>query len=130
MATPIKTKRRLSLLGALTDMRDWGSGPGLGGWGAEGAPGASATRPEPASPRRPDKEILAELHDQLLEARQANVVVSVEEGAVTLFGTVPTWEIKQQVHLLAEHVSGVREVSNQLRVGRPDPKTTYSMGSE
>ncbi|MDP2270671.1 MAG: hypothetical protein Q8N23_13615 [Archangium sp.] len=45
MATPGKSKK-LSMWGAFPDLRDWGSGPGLGGWGNEGAPGASATRPD------------------------------------------------------------------------------------
>src|SRR4051794_22635476 len=127
MATLIKGKKRLSLLGALPDKRDWGSGPGLGGWGAEGEPGASATRPEPESPRRPDAEILAALRGRLLNVRFQDVVVSVEGGAVKLTGTVLDWETKQLVHELVEEVDGVREVSNRLRVGPPDPKTTTSM---
>jgi osmotically-inducible protein OsmY len=112
--------------GAFPDMRDWGSGPGLGGWGNEGAPGASATRPD----RSADRKILDELNDRVKSTREINsidVEVRVESGDVTLVGTVPERAMRQRLEELASTVEGVKSIDNQVHLGRAD---TAAMGSE
>jgi osmotically-inducible protein OsmY len=51
-----------------------------------------------------------------------NVQVEVQNGDVTLKGTVSDYASKRQAEDIAESCSGVREVQNQLRVKREDER--------
>lgn len=113
--------RRLFSFGASPDPRDWGSGPGLGGWGAEGAPGASA-QPWPRGPKgykRSDASILEDVSERLLQRPDldcSDVELKVEQGEVFLTGTVPYREMKRGIEEVADEVPGVFDITNQLRV--------------
>ena len=113
--------RRLFSFGAAPDPRDWGGGPGLGGWGAEGEPGASA-QPWPKGPKgyqRPDASILEDVRERLLrrpDLDSSDVEIKVEQGEVFLTGTVPEREMKRGIEEVADEVPGVFDVTNHLRV--------------
>ena len=54
--------------------------------------------------------------DDYLDASE--LMIQVKQGEVTLIGTVTTREQKRRAEDLAESISGVREVSNNIRVAR------------
>lgn len=113
--------KRLFSFGADPDQRNWGSGPGLGGWGAEGVPGASA-QPYPKGPKgyhRSDARILEDVCERLMhepDIDSSEVEVKVEQGEVFLSGTVPEREMKRLIEEIAAEVPGVFDISNQLHV--------------
>jgi osmotically-inducible protein OsmY len=53
-------------------------------------------------------------HDPFVDA--SNIEVTISEGEVTLSGTVDSREAKRRAEDLAEEVSGVKDVTNQLKV--------------
>lgn len=114
------------MLGSFPDMRDWGSGPGLGGWGAEGVPGASAQRPDHTK----DKELLEVISERLRKERELDlfdVEVRADEGAITLAGSVPVRAMRHLIEHVVERTEGVTQVVNELVVSPRDPD---AMGSE
>jgi hypothetical protein len=54
--------------------------------------------------------------DDYLDASE--LTIQVKQGEVTLIGTVTTRDQKRRAEDLAESISGVREVSNNIRVAR------------
>lgn len=54
--------------------------------------------------------------DPMLDASE--ITVQVSKGEVTLSGTVPSREQKRRAEDVAERISGVKDVTNQLRVSR------------
>ena len=75
----------------------------------------------PRGYRRSDERIREDVNDRLtddsyLDASDINV--SVNDRLVTLTGTVNTRTDKRRAELVAESVTGVTDVSNQLRVNR------------
>jgi osmotically-inducible protein OsmY len=73
--------------------------------------------------RGPDDCITDEFKDQLTrrgEIDSSDVVVKVHDGEVTLTGTVKSDEAKREVEDIAKGVSGVRQVTNQIRVRSKD----------
>ena len=55
--------------------------------------------------------------DPLLDASE--IIVTVAHGEVTLSGSVTTRDQKRRAEDVAERISGVRDVTNQLRVAQP-----------
>ena len=77
----------------------------------------------PKGYKRSDERIREDLCDRLSmpgDLDASDVEVSVTGGEVTLAGTVPDRATKHEIELLADSVSGVTEVHNQLRVKRLD----------
>jgi hypothetical protein len=73
----------------------------------------------PANYMRSDERIFEDACDNLMDdwaidARE--ISVSVKEGEITLDGKVDSRKTKRRAEDLAEHVSGVRHVQNNLRV--------------
>ena len=69
--------------------------------------------------RRPDEQILAELCGRLADHGRldaSDIEVLVVDGEVTLQGTVGSRFARRLAEDLADDVTGVRDVSNQLRV--------------
>ena len=62
-------------------------------------------------------------HDSFVDASDIDVTVS--EGEVTLAGTVDSKEQKRRAEVVIEHLRGVHDVHNQLRVRRTD-QTPFS----
>lgn len=126
MATPTHKKRGFSLAGAFPDMRDWGSGPGLGGWGAEGVPGASAQRFDHTK----DREILEVISERIHNEKELDVFdveVRADEGVITLTGSVPLLAMRTLIENVVSGVEGVKKVVNELIVRPHDPD---AMGSD
>lgn len=72
---------------------------------------------------RSDERILEDLHDRLTEDPRVDargIELRVEGGEVTLSGTVTERAARHCAEDIAESVSGVRHVRNDLRVQRPD----------
>ena len=75
----------------------------------------------PKDYRRSDERVREEVcdcmtDDPMLDASEISVQVS--EGVVTLSGTVTSREQKRRAEDVAERISGVKDVTNQLRVDR------------
>jgi osmotically-inducible protein OsmY len=58
-----------------------------------------------------------------------DIEVSVNDSRVTLTGRVGSREEKRRAEGIAESVSGVTDVSNQLRIGPSVPITAYTTGA-
>jgi osmotically-inducible protein OsmY len=81
----------------------------------------------PRGYRRSDERIREDINDHLTEdwyVDPSDVEVTVNNGLVTLTGRVDSRDDKRRVEDIAESVSGVMDVSNQLRVERNIPVTT------
>ncbi|WP_165373343.1 BON domain-containing protein [Sorangium cellulosum] len=88
-------------------------GPHRGLSGARGRP--------PEGYRRPDERIREDLREQISECPDldaSDVEVKVQDGEVTLSGTVRERRFKHQIEALAERVSGVTDVRNEIRLQR------------
>lgn len=66
-----------------------------------------------------DGSIRARIGDELFEAGLLNVEVDVQDGNVTLSGTVPTIQARDELVERTIRLDGVRQVSNQLTIVRP-----------
>ncbi len=80
----------------------------------------------PRGYRRSDERIREDINDRLTDDWRidaSDVEVTVNNGMVTLTGRVNSREEKRRAEDIAERVSGVTDVSNQLRVGREVPIT-------
>ncbi|MFY0534191.1 BON domain-containing protein [Nannocystis pusilla] len=60
----------------------------------------------------------------------SEIEVKVQQGIVTLSGTVDDREIKRLVEDLSEDISGVREVQNQIRVSHGQQMTGQTQGEQ
>ena len=75
----------------------------------------------PKDYRRSDERIREEIADRMTDdwtLDASDITVAVTDGEVTLSGTVSSREQKRRAEDVAERVSGVRDVSNHLRVAR------------
>jgi osmotically-inducible protein OsmY len=81
----------------------------------------------PRGYRRSDERIREDINDNLTDdwyIDASDVEVTVNNGMVTLTGLVDSRGAKRRAEDIAECVSGVTDVSNQLRVERNIPVTT------
>ena len=89
----------------------------------------------PKSYKRSDARIQEDVNDRLTEdpyLDATDIEVTVSEGDVTLHGVVLSREDKRRAERLAENVSGVGDVQNNLRLRRSDsaqPDETPSAGA-
>lgn len=84
-------------------------------------PGGSHTGQAPQFHRRSDDKIREEICELLTNSADldaSEVELHVEGGEVTLTGTVDSRDAKWLTEDLVASVSGVREVSNRLKVAR------------
>jgi osmotically-inducible protein OsmY len=87
----------------------------------------------PRGYRRSDERIREDINDNLTDdwyIDASDIEVTVNNGMVTLTGFVDSREGKRRAEDVAECVSGVTDVSNQLRVERNIPVTTESETGE
>ena len=76
---------------------------------------------------RSDERLTEDLNERLTQHPDidaSEIEVNVRNGEVTLTGTVDDRQTKRMIEDLAEEVSGVREVHNQIRVQRGDSRQT------
>jgi osmotically-inducible protein OsmY len=81
----------------------------------------------PRGYRRSDERIREDVNERLTDdwrVDASDIEVSVDNGLVTLAGRVGSRTEKRRAEDVAESVSGVTDVSNQLRVGPSVPFTT------
>jgi len=103
------TDRNMIREAALEDSQQYGTSQGsFAGRGPQGY-------------KRSDERITEDINEELTQDADidaSNISVEVQNGEVTLKGTVPDRETKRRSEDIAESCSGVREVQNQLRVKR------------
>lgn len=78
----------------------------------------------PRNYKRTDARIHEDVNDRLTVDRwldASEIEVSVANGEVTLDGRVATRQDKRRAEDIADHVSGVTHVQNNLRIGVPAP---------
>lgn len=88
-----------------------------------GGPAHNYTGRGPKNYQRPDDRILEEVSDRLTDDPRvdaSDVTVLVQNAEVTLSGTVRDREQKRRAEDVAERVSGVHDVINNLKVSRPE----------
>lgn len=90
----------------------------------------------PKGYQRSDERIMEDICDRLTQHGQidaSDINVQVDKGEVTLQGTVPDRRMKRTAEDVAESVSGVWDVNNQLHLSRSQqrgmPSTGGSQGS-
>lgn len=86
----------------------------------------------PRGYRRSDERIHEDVNDRLTDDRYvdaSDIEVTVNNRMVTLTGRVNSRDEKRRAADIAESVSGVEDVSNQLRVGQSVPITTETTGT-
>ena len=105
---------------------DYG-GPSPRSWASEGD--VLSTRPQgssyfgkgPSGYTRSDERIREDVCDRLTDNPHVDasaIQVTVENGVVTLQGQVGERQMKHRAEDCAEHISGVKDVENRLRVSR------------
>ena len=75
----------------------------------------------PKNYRRSDERVREEINDRLTEddyVDASDIEVSVEDGVITLSGTVSSLLQKRRAAYIAERVSGTHDVLNEIRVRR------------
>jgi osmotically-inducible protein OsmY len=83
----------------------------------------------PKGYKRSDDRIREDVCDRLTdhpEIDASDIEVKVQNGEITLTGTVPERRIKHMVEQLVEWVAGVQDVHNQLRAKREDASKHYT----
>ncbi|MCW5851474.1 MAG: BON domain-containing protein [Anaerolineae bacterium] len=96
-------------------LHEHGQGQGQPSWATRGP----QTGRGPKNYQRSDERILEDVCERLTQHGQVDaseIEVRVENGAVTLSGTVDSRQAKHMAEDAADSVSGVRDVHNQLRV--------------
>ena len=86
----------------------------------------------PKDYQRSDERIREEISDRLTDDHRVDatdIVVEVKSCEVTLSGTVADRDQKRRAEDLAESVSGVRDVSNHLRVSRSEEDRARTSGT-
>lgn len=74
---------------------------------------------------RSDERVIEDIHERLTDDHQVDgrhIDVRVSKGAVTLTGRVSERAMKYRAEEIAERVSGVKEVDNQIKVAKADDK--------
>ena len=95
-----------------------GMGPYTGGMGSYGERGRHVGR-GPKGWQRSDERIREDINERLTDhphVDASDIEVSVKEGEVTLTGTVDDRQAKRLAEDIAESVSGVRDIHNQIRL--------------
>lgn len=90
----------------------------------------------PKGYQRSDDRIREDVCDRLIAADVEcdEIEIKVKDGEVTLLGTTRSGESRREIERLAESVSGVKDVTNQIRMKRDtedgDPRRESSGGSQ
>jgi hypothetical protein len=118
--------------GSSRGRRDWESNRGFGrsinewegNWGYGGSSMGRQGRFSGMGPQgyqRSAERITEEINDQLTwhgDLDATNIQVKVEQGIVTLTGTVDSRYAKRMAEDIAESIRGVQDINNQLQVRR------------
>jgi osmotically-inducible protein OsmY len=103
---------------------DRGTGdPSYGGAGGELYEPMGHKGRGPKGYRRSDERVYEDVSERLTEHDQidaSGIEVRVENGEVTLEGTVENRSLKRLAEDVVESIPGVKDVLNRLRIDRPD----------
>ena len=108
---------------------------GVDGWRAGAGfppPRESYSGRGPRGYKRSDARVQDDVSDQLEQDHfvdASDIDVTVHEGLVTLAGTVASRQQKRRAEDCAAGVRGVQDVSNQLRLRRPDQAPASEVSS-
>lgn len=108
---------------------DYARGGGFGDSWRSGSPARRGRTPKGYS--RTDDRIREDICDRLTQqdlVDPSDVEVEVSSGQVTLSGTIADRRAKYHIEELAENTSGVKEVTNNLRVKRDQESNNWSGG--
>jgi len=72
------------------------------------------------------REDVCQLLTEDWEVDASEIIVVVDDGEVTLSGTVPSREQRRRAEDRAEQVSGVTHVQNNVRVARPEGRDSWN----
>lgn len=120
--------------GELSGAPDWGGAPD---WANPNA--YHGQRPGPRQPRRrgpkgyrrSDERIHEDVCEQLAHAEHldvSEVSVQVQDGEVTLEGTVPERRMKHEIEDIVDRCRGVEDIDNRIRVQRPGEERAGARG--
>ncbi|MCP3137591.1 BON domain-containing protein [Pyxidicoccus xibeiensis] len=116
------------------DDHEMGHGGYMGGASRSATPGRAQTPAGrgPKSYQRGDDRIRADLCDRLMQGWMdaGDVDVKVNDGEVTLSGTVRSRDEKRAIEDLAEEVLGVKEVINNIRINRAEGVLRHQASQE
>lgn len=105
---------------------------GVDGWRDVERPRESYAGRGPRGYQRSDARVQEDVSEQLERDHlvdASDIEVSVQEGVVTLIGTVTSRDQKRRADDCAAGVSGVKDVSNQLRLRRGDQAPASEVSS-
>ncbi len=127
----IRERRRGSgSYGGGYDQSDYGSNSlGMTGRRDRRRPGESYAGMGPKGYKRTDERITEDINHRLTdhdEIDASDIDVKVKDGEVTLTGTICDRECRRQVEDVCESVSGVQDISNQLKVKKSRDNTNSS----
>jgi hypothetical protein len=113
----------------------FGASSGFTGWGGsyEGEHGGGRRNRGPKGYQRSDDRIKEDVSEQLMRSGQidaSEVTVQVQDGKVTLEGTVPSRSMKYALEDLCDRCLGVKEVDNRVRVERSGSDRGGERGSD
>ncbi|HEY8461362.1 MAG TPA: BON domain-containing protein [Blastocatellia bacterium] len=106
---------------AVDEVRPWLGGEDIGRRRMELMRVGTYAGRGPRGYRRSDERIREDINDRLTDdwyIDASDIEVTVNNGMVTLTGRVDSRREKRRAEDIAESVSGVTDVSNQLRIGR------------
>lgn len=87
----------------------------------------------PKNYRRSDERVLDEVCDRLIDSSDvdaSNLEISVDDGVVTLKGTVSDKWMKYEAEELAEQVRGVNDIKNEISVSAKSESESDRFSSE
>lgn len=102
-------------------MQNANSPTGAGTWSGRQGYGGGFRGRGPKDYQRSDERIREEISDRMTDDDNldaSDITIQVKQGEVALIGTVTTRDQKRRAEDLAESISGVREVTNNIRVAR------------
>jgi hypothetical protein len=116
------------------NMQGWGGSQGMhgGGQGMQGWGGQMRQGRGPKGYKRSDERIREDICDRLTDHHDidaSEVEVKVQNGEVTLTGTVTDRRHKHMIEHIVESMSGVQDVHNQIRLKREESSTQQASGS-
>lgn len=111
---------------------EYGQPVSQSGYGQRAGSGLSYAGRGPKDYQRSDDRIREEISDRMTDDDRldaSEISVQVQQCEVTLTGTVSSREQKRRAEDLAEAISGVREVTNNIRVSRENGAGTHTASS-
>jgi hypothetical protein len=98
-------------------------------WGSSHGSGGQRHGRGPKGYKRSDERLKEDISERLMQSYQidaAEVSVEVQNGKVTLDGSVPERRMKHMIEDLVDDCPGVQDIDNRVRVARSDPSMSVN----